>query len=1643
MPTDNFSKLGVELGKSAKALGEAIQDPMHALQALRELAGNTKDLSLLPIGTAIELGKNKKALDDLSEALVRLQKEETAAKKNLDDISKQASVAKGMQEAKTFDINGNQATRQVDRVAEQKTVAENTLKAIKEQQTEKAKEVEAVKESATKYYEALAKASFENLSKGLSKALAEASVTAAKGMSDILKQAGGVTGAIDSQLAQRSLGIQIGSIEASYENSTKLAILNLTLEETNLLAKQTAIREQVKANGNRLGPENASKLADIANELDANAKAQKALASGDKGVMALKAKLDPGSQSALAKLGSLPNELFGKLQAVAGLMAQKGNEQFKGQIEKNIIGPAAKAKEVSVREGKSLTMASSEIDALQKTSGIYSSILQDEKDRISMALLINKYDQEAADISTKVAIAEAVINKYKSQGIKSEEDKLLYTEAVRTSISQTTDLEVVRNNRTKDTNLTQSKNLQERLAGQKSITDMSNTFETSRKANAEQFNTIELDRQSKSLSYLKDVGAIEEVDLIKSQTKIDLITEANKYYKDTYDLSIARTSAEDTIKNKIIEQQLLIAKNPEQAAALNAQLDILTNNLDRTTQSYKDQKTNIDAANNSRVTAITLTSAHKELIAGQADQMSKLVSITQGLSDVFGEMGNNIGKAAEAMLTLSQNSEKRAEAEKAFSGPGQEKELADLKTKHAKAELKDISSVASASKKFFNEKSLGYRLLDGVEKATAAMSLAREITTLAGKAAAWWAAIPIKVAAEGAETAAAAAGAATRAPLTYGEIVGQYLKSIPAPWGMVAGVAAGAFFLSLLGNSSSGSSTPPIDQGTLAGTGQSADGSTRAGGVLGDSTATAKSVTDSIDTLSKVFFGTMGSSSSNLIKHLKGIQDNTYNTAKALGAAGVLGSSNPFGVSGTGSSGGISTGIGILDNILGSIFGGKTSTSITGSGIVGGGTSTALAQGGGFAGYTNIHKETEGGWFGSSSSSDNTVYSQLDKSIQKGLKGIFQNFNATLLDTAESLGKSKSEIQNILDTTSLSLSVSNVGLTGTEFAAKLSAEVSVQLNAIAEKAYPFLSLYTKVGEESFQVAVRLIKDSETVTQGLKMVGAAIDSSFTTIDKIGAQQQVINNFGGTADTFATAIQAYYDALFTDSDKLIVSLSSVQGQLADLGIGGISTNEQLKALIATLDPTSELYASLVNLVPAFTNVTAAMGKLQDDLDSLMGQVYDLTDNSAASLALKRAKTLKDTDPSLKILQKYVFALEDLNTAETKLTAIRKSNLSITNTTISSLKTSINTLDGFITGLNNFNNSLVLGASSTLTPGQKYQAAQQQFSDILATATSGAITPEQQKAKDAAIGQIQSSANAFLDSSKMYNASSYQYSIDFALVQSAITTTSASLTEQKTTSQIQLDTLQAQSDLMQLQIDAIGEVSTTIQDTSTALQNVTNASAIATDLSIQAAAEQATNNAKISQILIDSGIQATINASNTISSSIGYASDANLNALKTVTDAIYKIPANTSSSSGGGGGGGIISGILKTADNITNSVAKIFGWASGGIAPTGFNLVGEHGPELVDFKTPGRVYNATNTEKLFKAPNANINADTLNELRALRAEIQQLREQQKTETGHLINAQYDSQNQNAQAVTDAVVTTAATQIWNTKLQNSVVLV
>lgn len=134
-----------------------------------------------------------------------------------------------------------------------------------------------------------------------------------------------------------------------------------------------------------------------------------------------------------------------------------------------------------------------------------------------------------------------------------------------------------------------------------------------------------------------------------------------------------------------------------------------------------------------------------------------------------------------------------------------------------------------------------------------------------------------------------------------------------------------------------------------------------------------------------------------------------------------------------------------------------------------------------------------------------------------------------------------------------------------------------------------------------------------------------------------------------------------------------------------------------------------------------------------------------------------------------------------------------------------------------------------------------------------------------------------------------------------------------------------------------------------------------------------------------------------------------------------------------------GGILQNIDTNIASLTGGTSGIQAFAKGGYAK-GLALVGENGPEIVDFNSPGRVYTADQTAGMFTGGNTvQAMQQVVAEVIELRKEVQKLREQQHEETGHLIGATYDAQAKNAEAVGDDIKSSSSTQAWTMKLQQA----
>lgn len=85
------------------------------------------------------------------------------------------------------------------------------------------------------------------------------------------------------------------------------------------------------------------------------------------------------------------------------------------------------------------------------------------------------------------------------------------------------------------------------------------------------------------------------------------------------------------------------------------------------------------------------------------------------------------------------------------------------------------------------------------------------------------------------------------------------------------------------------------------------------------------------------------------------------------------------------------------------------------------------------------------------------------------------------------------------------------------------------------------------------------------------------------------------------------------------------------------------------------------------------------------------------------------------------------------------------------------------------------------------------------------------------------------------------------------------------------------------------------------------------------------------------------------------------------------------------------------LKPLLDAAGQKAGVKAFARGGLAMPGWTVVGEEGPELVNFSQPGRVYTAADTAALFRSATpraADTDSGSREEVKALRREVYQLR-------------------------------------------------
>jgi hypothetical protein len=122
-------------------------------------------------------------------------------------------------------------------------------------------------------------------------------------------------------------------------------------------------------------------------------------------------------------------------------------------------------------------------------------------------------------------------------------------------------------------------------------------------------------------------------------------------------------------------------------------------------------------------------------------------------------------------------------------------------------------------------------------------------------------------------------------------------------------------------------------------------------------------------------------------------------------------------------------------------------------------------------------------------------------------------------------------------------------------------------------------------------------------------------------------------------------------------------------------------------------------------------------------------------------------------------------------------------------------------------------------------------------------------------------------------------------------------------------------------------------------------------------------------------------------------------------------------------------------------TAATAGITAHAAGGYA-SGWALVGERGPEMVNFSAPAQVYTADQTAGMF-APNTGMApaiGAMVTEIKQLRQEVVQLRKDQQKQTGDIIISNYDALQKSSEEIATAVVESSQDTAWTARSKSEI---
>lgn len=1713
MPTDAVGKLGATILGASADLAKGLQDPINGMLVLNKLVNDSKSLSILSPSVASDLIGAKASIEELNDSYSKLQSDLAKGEKELQELKTggkltQVSSDAGGNTTESLTEAGRLVTESISRINAAIITAEVKMKAT-------------TSELSMKVATDFVNVGLANLNQSVKTAMAEGGVTAAKGYLSVLKDAGVGTADAEAKLAQQEIGMQRQVLEASYRQ-IRAQQQNTNAIELNNIGQRLVVAalELSKASTVREIDNAQEKLSGLDTEL-AKAIQRAAVTNMDpKQALALKAGGDISTE-VLAGMAPYMSALSGYMAA----MAKLGGASEAARIQ----GFAAKEKEALSQQQKGNTARIGAIDtdlsAVNNAialSAQYDEQLASKKD----VLELEKLTLQLANDQLKVSTDLRIIGEARKGGkVSTEEITKAQDAAVKAMSDRSLKFE-------QDAKLKATESLKTRLTGLEEIRKKEEVNNTLVRTETDAITSAKLTQYDTELQFLQQIGALSAEELTRKQADVALQQQSLEYDKQ-------KSSIEQGFRDSFmdLETKKALAPSTEAASLFQAQQDTLV-------ASYLRQAEAQALINGYKVTNITLTAQQKALQESQTADMEKMVSATESLSTIFGELGTNIGLAGQAILKMSQDDEKyakdrvtleenlnRAKSQNDGSKEGTEKELAASKAlatldkKRAKDEISNIESIASKSKKLFAEKTAAYKVLNAVEKTAAAFKLAMQVRdaamdlkNFAIKIGLLQAEVPIVAATTAAKTGIEVAGQAATMPAKIAGVYASFMSAL-GPFGPPAAALAIAAFIGSFAGGSKGGGTVNMtgltsaDRQEVQGTGQSWVNGQKVdtgGGVFGDSEAKSSAIVDSLEIMRANSI--IGLDYDNrMLKALEKLADSVVGAAKSLYAIPGLRQGTNFGTQeGTTSSGGFGSDIPIVGGILSSIFGGGTtsSSSIQSAGIQFKGSFQNVMEdmSGSILQYKDILTQfhEDGGWFGSDSdwSTLNRETNQLRSEVSTSLSDIFKDANALFRELGTKTGVTADQINRTLASFQTNFDVDIKGLSGQAIIDELNGVIGSVLSTVSQQLFAGFEKFKNFGEDYLATVVRVVDANNKVKMSLTSIGmsvAKLPADFaaaqkeqldaqakldalkvrkaeeakkiaeseaaakasqasevpkifqglssgyvtkaltrilgrfnllgTSMDKVAtllpdptliaelaqaerdlaaarqenasatlsfeSSERLVKNAGGL-EAFMEQAGFFKENFLSTAEQLAPIQRSVGDELARLGLSAGTTKEELKSLVLSQNLNTEagqdMYQSLMELAPGFQLMTSLTEQLAQETETSNAKTRDLTIEllraegfATEALNLERERELTELDGINKVMQIRINELEDeakVITSEIALyTALGLTEEALILTRAREMRTVEDLLKPAKLYLYALQDQAAIKSKLT-TAYNKENSALKTTLNTLSTSI---------KTLNDYRTTLLAGDKSILTPAEKYQQSKFQAEQIAAIATGIATTDAEILAKQEAISKLPSVTgtfLEASKGLY-----ASSEQYTQDFNSVLALLDATGVSLV----------KQQTDAEKQLETL------------NNSYSALGFIEENTATTAELIAQYLSAVSSTESARFTSQASGSTASSIIPA-------------FASGGLAQ-GIALVGEQGPELVDFKTPARVYSNRASNDLLN------NTDLINEIKNLRSELTQLRKEQQEQTGYLIKSNYDANARAADKVVNATEDASSQMEWKAR--------